>query len=126
MRRVRFTPTRSALLTADLHRREGFRFFGHQLSLHQGELFANDTTGEVGDHMVPMPHFGIVLPLGEWCELADRVVGLDTTYFIAPSVRVEGEPREQWTMFFATRRAIRLKSKTLLRPQVCSRASQSA
>jgi extradiol dioxygenase family protein len=77
-----------------------FDFFGHQLSLHHGEPFANDTTGKVGDHMVPMPHFGIVLPLDEWRELAGRLVALGTTFIIAPSVRFEGEPGEQWTMFF--------------------------
>ena len=77
-----------------------FDFFGHQLSLHLGEPFANAPTGKVGDHMVPMPHFGVVLPLDAWKELAQRLEARDTTFIIAPSVRFEGEPGEQWTMFF--------------------------
>ncbi len=40
-----------------------FDFFGHQISLHLGEPFASANTGKVGDHMVPMPHLGVVLPL---------------------------------------------------------------
>ncbi len=42
-----------------------FDFFGHQLSLHLGKPFENASTGKVGDHLVPMPHFGIILPLEE-------------------------------------------------------------
>ena len=38
-----------------------FEFYGHQLSLHLGEPFATSVTGHVGDHMVPMPHFGVIL-----------------------------------------------------------------
>lgn len=77
-----------------------FDFFGHQLSLHLGEPMATAATGKVGDHMVPMPHFGIVLPLGEWRALADRLTARGTDFIIAPSVRFKGEPGEQWTMFF--------------------------
>ena len=77
-----------------------FDFFGHQLSLHLGEPFANAPTGRVGDHMVPMPHFGVVLPLDQWTELAGRLEEAQTDFVLAPSVRFKGEPGEQWTMFF--------------------------
>ena len=77
-----------------------FDFFGHQLSLHLGEPFPNAPTGRVGDHMVPMPHFGIVLPLSDWQALARRLEDRQTDFIIAPSVRFQGEPGEQWTMFF--------------------------
>ena len=40
-----------------------FDFFGYQISLHLGEPFATTRSGRVGDAMVPMPHFGIVLEL---------------------------------------------------------------
>jgi len=78
-----------------------FDFFGHQLSLHLGTPFAAEATGRVGDHKVPMPHFGIVLPLEEWKALAARLEAAGTDFVIPPSVRFEGEPGEQWTMFFA-------------------------
>lgn len=77
-----------------------FDFFGHQLSLHLGEPFANAPTGKVGDHMVPMPHFGVVLPLDDWNVLAGRLEERQTDFIIAPSVRFKGAPGEQWTMFF--------------------------
>lgn len=77
-----------------------FDFFGHQLSLHRGEPFATAATGRVGDHMVPMPHFGLVLPLDRWQALAARLEAAGTDWVIAPSVRFRGEPGEQWTMFF--------------------------
>ena len=40
-----------------------FSFFQHQLSLHLGEPFKTSNTGHVGEHLVPMPHFGLVLAL---------------------------------------------------------------
>ena len=77
-----------------------FDFFGHQLSLHLGAPFTTQATGKVGEHMVPMPHFGVVLPLETWRALAGRLEAAEVAFIIAPSVRFEGEPGEQWTMFF--------------------------
>ncbi|MGL4280164.1 MAG: VOC family protein [Albidovulum sp.] len=77
-----------------------FDFFGHQLSLHLGAPFANAPTGKVGDHMVPMPHFGVVLHLPDWQALAARLEKAGTDWVLAPSVRFQGQPGEQWTMFF--------------------------
>lgn len=74
-------------------------FFGHQLSLHLGDPFATAETGRVGDHMVPMPHFGVVLGLADWRALAARLEAAGTEFVLPPSVRFEGEPGEQWTMF---------------------------
>jgi extradiol dioxygenase family protein len=47
-----------------------------------------------------MPHIGVVLPLEEWLELADRLSRLGTTFEIPPVIRFAGEPGEQRTMFF--------------------------
>ena len=77
-----------------------FDFFGHQLSLHLGQPFTNAPTGRVGDHMVPMPHFGVVLHLPDWQALAARLTAAGTAFELAPSVRFQGQPGEQWTMFF--------------------------
>jgi extradiol dioxygenase family protein len=77
-----------------------FNFFGHQLSLHLGEPFQTTNTGKVGDHMVPMPHLGLVLHLPDWRALADRLVQAGVAFVLPPSVRFEGQPGEQWTMFF--------------------------
>ena len=77
-----------------------FDFFNHQLSLHLGEPFATTLTGQVGDQRVPMPHFGLVLPLPDWQAMAQRLEAAGTPFVLAPQVRLEGQPGEQWTMFF--------------------------
>ena len=82
-----------------------FSFFGHQISLHLGEPFATAATGRVGDHMVPMPHLGVVLAMDEWRALADRLEaagreGAAIDFVIEPTLRFPGEPGEQATMFF--------------------------
>ncbi|MCC5992271.1 MAG: VOC family protein [Rhodobacteraceae bacterium] len=77
-----------------------FDFFGHQISLHLGTPFASAPTGKVGDHMVPMPHFGLVLDLARFQALAERLRAAGVEFVIPPSLRFAGEPGEQWTMFF--------------------------
>lgn len=77
-----------------------FDFFGHQISLHLGEPFKTEATGHVGDHLVPMPHLGVVLELDDWKNLAERLKGQNLKFVLEPSVRFEGQPGEQWTMFF--------------------------
>lgn len=77
-----------------------FDFFGHQISLHLGTPFANAPTGKVGDHMVPMPHFGLVLDLPRFEALAERLRAAGVEFLIPPSLRFAGGPGEQWTMFF--------------------------
>eukprot|EP01041_Mallomonas_annulata_P013617 gene13617-biopygen6762 len=77
-----------------------FDFFSHQISLHLGEPFKTTRTGRVGDHLVPMPHFGLVLLLPEWKALAERLRQAGIEFVLAPQVRFEGQPGEQWTMFF--------------------------
>jgi uncharacterized protein len=78
-----------------------FDFFDHQISLHLGEPFKTARTGHVGDVLVPMPHFGLVLALPEWKAMAKRLEDAGTEFVLKPQVRFEGEPGEQWTMFFS-------------------------
>ena len=77
-----------------------FDFFDHQISLHLGEPFKTTRTGQVGEHLVPMPHFGLVLQLEEWQAMAGRLKAAGTDFVLQPQVRYAGEPGEQWTMFF--------------------------
>lgn len=77
-----------------------FDFFGHQLSLHLGRPFETSDTGQVGERLVPMPHFGVVLELPRWQALAERLRAAGTRFVLEPGVRFEGQPGEQWTMFF--------------------------
>lgn len=77
-----------------------FDFFGHQISLHLGEPFAVTRTGHVGEHMVPMPHMGLVMAIDDWKALAERLQGQAVDFVIPPSLRFEGQPGEQAIMFF--------------------------
>ena len=77
-----------------------FDFFGHQISLHLGTPFATTNTGRVGDHMVPMPHFGLVMALPDWRALAARLQAANLNFVMDPQLRFAGQPGEQWTMFF--------------------------
>jgi len=77
-----------------------FDCFGHQLSLHLGVPFATTRTGQVGDTLVPMPHFGLVLALPEWQALAQRLQTAKVEFVMEPQIRFAGQSGEQWTMFF--------------------------
>ena len=77
-----------------------FDFFSHQISLHLGQPFPTHNTGRVGDTLVPMPHFGLVLTLPDWQVMAKRLQAANTTFVIPPHLRFAGQPGEQHTMFF--------------------------
>jgi extradiol dioxygenase family protein len=77
-----------------------FDFFGHQLSLHLGTPFATTNTGRVGNHMVPMPHLGVILQMADWHTLAARLGAKGVQFVLEPGIRFAGEPGEQATMFF--------------------------
>ncbi|MEB8340236.1 VOC family protein [Streptomyces endophyticus] len=84
-----------------------WNFGGHQVVTHQvGDGTPKKTrdgvagTNPVDGHQVPVPHFGLVLPVEEFKELAGRLTDIGTDFVIDPYVRFEGEPGEQWTMFF--------------------------
>jgi uncharacterized protein len=77
-----------------------FNFFDHQISLHLGEPFQTKATGKVGDHMVLMPHLGIILDMPAWQDLAKRLEDSGIDFVIPPTLRFAGQPGEQSTMFF--------------------------
>ena len=77
-----------------------FDFFSHQISLHLGEPLKTTPTGHVGDHLVPMPHFGLILQRADWQAMAERLQAAGVKFVIEPQLRFAGQPGEQWTMFF--------------------------
>ena len=79
-----------------------FDFYGHQIVAHRvGDATDCDSGANAVDgHAVPVPHFGVVLDMADWRELADRLTAAGTLFEIAPHVRFNGEPGEQATMFF--------------------------
>ena len=76
-------------------------FFGHQVTLHLVDTTAagSDTNPVDGDN-VPARHFGIVLEMDAWTELARRLEVAGTEFMISPRIRFRGEVGEQATMFF--------------------------
>jgi extradiol dioxygenase family protein len=73
---------------------------GHQLVTH---LVAGERPARAGNpvdgHDVPVPHFGLVLPVPDFHRLAGRLRAAGVPFVIEPYVRFAGEPGEQWTMF---------------------------
>lgn len=78
-----------------------FNLYGHQIVAHLSENSGPaSTTNPVDSDHVPVPHFGIILGMDEWEELAARVRASDVEFVIEPKVRFKGEVGEQATMFF--------------------------
>ncbi len=81
-----------------------FNFYGHQIVAHlapgecrpQGSAAATST---VDDHQVPVRHFGAVLGMPQWQELADKLQAAGVHFIIEPHLRFQGEVGEQATMF---------------------------
>ena len=78
-----------------------FDLFGHQLvaHLHPG-MATPSVTNPVDGHDVPVPHFGVVLTMAGWQDLADRLTAAGVAFVMAPTVRFKGQAGEQATMFF--------------------------
>ncbi len=78
-----------------------FNLYGHQIVTHlaEGGSGVRATNHVDADH-VPVPHFGIVLPMAAWKELADKLSANGIEFVIEPKIRFAGEVGEQATMFF--------------------------
>jgi len=84
-----------------------FDMYGHQLVIHQVDddhpVAGHQPvagTNPVDGHDVPVPHFGVVLPVDQWHPLADRLKAAGIGFVVEPHVRFAGEAGEQHTMFF--------------------------
>ncbi|WP_049578117.1 VOC family protein [Nocardiopsis sp. SBT366] len=73
---------------------QGHQFVTH-LSPEQNKRIHNPVDG----HDVPVPHFGLILTVARFQELAERLRAAHTDFVIEPYVRFQGQPGEQWTMF---------------------------
>jgi extradiol dioxygenase family protein len=72
---------------------------GHQFVTHLAPGRQERVHNPVDGHDVPVPHFGLVLTVDRFHELAERLRAAGTTFVIEPYVRFEGQTGEQWTMF---------------------------
>lgn len=94
-----------------------FDLHGHQIVAH----LAPDTVraraaNRVDGEDVPVPHFGVVLPMAEWKRLAGRLSDADVDFVIEPTVRFEGQPGEQATMFLLDPAGNALEFKAMADP----------
>lgn len=76
---------------------EGHQLVTHEVDGHDRAAVAG--TNKVDGHDVPVPHFGLVLDVERFHELAQRLKDAGTDFVIEPYVRFENTPGEQWTMF---------------------------
>lgn len=82
-----------------------WNLYGHQLVTHLNPNLGPE--GKVSVHVngvdgkgVPVPHFGVVLTLDDWQQLAQKLTG-KVTFIIEPHTRFKGEAGEQSTLFFS-------------------------
>ena len=94
-----------------------FDLHGHQIVAHLApDLAPRRTTNEVDGEHVPVPHFGIVLAMKDWEQLAERLTDADVEFVIPPTVRFAGEPGEQATMFLLDPAGNALEFKAMADP----------
>lgn len=75
--------------------------YGHQVVTHlvpRARPAAVDTNPVDGQD-VPVPHFGLILDVESFHQLADRLRSSGARFAIEPHKRFAGQPGEQWTMF---------------------------
>jgi uncharacterized protein len=78
-----------------------FDFYGHQIVAHlDPRMPPRRHSNPVDGHDVPVPHFGAVLPMPQWHQLAERLQEAGADFVIEPNVRFAGQAGEQATMFF--------------------------
>lgn len=77
-----------------------FDFFGHQIVAHlstpeTGHKAHNFVDGDA----VPVRHFGVILTMPEWQDLAEKLEKSGIAFVIQPEVRFKGLAGEQATFF---------------------------
>jgi len=94
-----------------------FSLYGHQVVAHLApDAAPQKATNPVDGEAVPVPHFGLVLPMAEWTQLAQRLQQADVEFVIEPIVRFAGEPGEQATMFLLDPAGNALEFKAMADP----------
>lgn len=97
-----------------------FDFFGHQIVAHVAPAAVaarGEDRNPVDGKSVPVPHFGVVLSMEDWQTLADRLTDAGLQFVIEPTIRFEGQPGEQATMFFRDPSGNALEIKAMAQPE---------
>jgi extradiol dioxygenase family protein len=95
-----------------------FDFFGHQIVAH---LSAG--SGEEGRHnfvdgeKISVRHFGVILDMAKWRELAGKLQAAGARFLVEPGIRFEGQAGEQATFFVADPSGNALEFKAFAREE---------
>jgi uncharacterized protein len=95
-----------------------FSLHGHQIVAHWvgNDYRCQDYYNPVDGDEVPVPHTGLALTVEQFHDLADRLKKAGITFIIEPHLRFQGQPGEQWTMFFKDPSGNNLEFKAMTKP----------
>jgi extradiol dioxygenase family protein len=95
-----------------------FNFYGHQIVTHLvGHRVTAIGEGHVDGVPVPIPHFGLMMEMESFDELAERLTVANVEFLIKPTLRYVGKPAEQRTMFLLDRSGNALEFKAYVHPE---------
>lgn len=78
-----------------------FDFHGHQIVAHLAPRELPSARNLVDGDAVPVRHFGVILEMAPWRDLAARLEAMTADFLIPPHVRFAGEAGEQATFFIS-------------------------
>ncbi len=96
-----------------------FNLFGQHIVAHLIEKapemsgYSNPVDGD----NIPIPHFGVVLPIEQWNYLKERIKSKGWQFQVEPKVRFSGTSGEQWSMFLKDPSGNSLEFKSFLNPE---------
>ncbi len=79
-------------------------FFGHHVVAHHAPICRSGEAGrapraiESDGDVAPLRHFGVILPLGDWRAMEQRLKGRDIDFTLSPRLSFAGKPAEQHIM----------------------------
>ena len=96
-----------------------FDLLGHQVVAHlvHESYRGVDYFNPVDADYVPVPHFGVCLGVDDFHKLAARLRERGVKFYVEPHLRFQGQPGEQWTMFFKDPSNNNLEFKAMTTPE---------
>lgn len=94
-----------------------FNFFGHQIVAHLSDPESPAAANLVDGDQVPVRHFGVVLEMKAWREIAQRLQVASARFIVEPHVRFAGQAGEQATFFILDPSGNALEFKAFENPE---------
>ncbi len=97
---------------------QDYSLHGHQIVCHfVGENYrCPDFYNPVDGDEVPVPHFGVVLTETQFLALREKLIEQKLNFIVHPHKRFQGQPGEQWSMFFKDPSGNNLEFKAMTNP----------